>query len=196
MERVAPRKSSPSITRAEGNVNEETDNPIKSSNLNGTVDKHEEFIHRIHDLRSITGSYYDDRNSSLDIKNGNYSSQPNKNFGGTFETSQILQSTPTTKLFKNKELQINSLSKVSYNHNSNVIKYAPSENSFAQYTKSDQLKYTMENILKRQNSVVNGHSMMPRSMSRSFPEFGTRFPRGRTISERAEEKDMVRINYL
>ena len=115
MERVAPRKSSPSITCAEENVNEETDNPIKSSNLNGTVDKHEEFIHRIHDLRSITGSFYDDMNSSLDIKNGNQTSQPNKNFGGTFETSQILQSTPTTKIFKNMELQINSLSKVSYN---------------------------------------------------------------------------------
>ena len=196
LERITLKKSSPSITLVEGSVDRKTGEGIKSSNLNGTVDKHEGFINSIHDLRSVTGSYYGERISGLDINKENQTNKSNKNFGAAFEISQTLQNTPNTKLFKNNKLQINSLPKVSYNYDSNGIKYAPSESLFAKHTESDQLQYTMENISKRQNTVVNGHSMMPRSMSRSYPEFGTRSPRARTISERMEEKDMVRINYL
>ena len=104
----------------------------------------------------------------------------------------MLQS--TLKVFENNKLQISPPSKVSHNDESNRIKYSPSKNSVADYKESEQLEHTMENIMKGEDTEIDGLSSMPQRMSRSFPEFGPRTPRARTVSERAEEKDMVRYN--
>ena len=195
MERVSPKpkKPLPSINIDERSLNKPVDDLIKSTNLIDSEDQNSQDIQTNvrHDVRSITGSYYNDGHSGLDIHPENQTNKTNKNFPSTSETSQMLQSTP--KVFKNNKLQISPLSKVSNNYESNGIKYSPSKNSIADYMESEQLESTMENI-EGENTEIDELSIMPRRMSRSFPDFGNRTPRARTVSERAEEKDMVRYS--
>ena len=169
---------------------------MNSRNLISMIDSNiqDTSLNLSHDMRSITGSHYNNRHTTLGVQLEGKKNKTNKNFDSSSKTSQTRQSTSNMKVFKNNKLQISPLSKLSNNYESNGIKYPPSKNNIRNCPASDKLEYAMENIMKRQDSKGDRNSMIPRQMSRSYPEFGSRSPRGRTISERAEENDMVGTN--
>ena len=185
---------SPTRNNEENSLKNVLDNPISSRNLIRMIDSNiqETFQNLNHDMRSITGSHYNNRqHTTIGVQLERKKNKTNKNFDSSSKTSQTLQSTSNMKVFKNNKLQISPLSKLSNNYESNGIKYPPSKNNIRICPDSDKLEYAMENIMKRQDSKGDRNSMIPRQMSRSYPEFGSHSPRGRTISERAEENDMV-----